>query len=101
MLNLSLCAPGLNLISQTRVLAGIEENSFIALPGKRGTHPPAPKNCSNLEGFDEFYSTDSRVVLLIRLWCVCACSPLFWSQVIFLMSFFGYFNVTSGSFPLV
>ena len=56
-----------------RVLGEVEKNSFIALPGKGGHSRLLPQNtvCPNLGGLDEeFYSSGSRVGLLIRLECV-------------------------------
>ena len=63
------------------VLGEVENNSFIALPGKGGCRRLMPsKLCL---GFgEEFDSNDSRVGLLIRISVFRACSPSIWSQVI-------------------
>ena len=56
-----------------RVLAEVEKDSFIALPGKGGHSGLLPRKtmCLNLGGFDEeFHSNSSRVGLLTRLGCV-------------------------------
>ena len=56
-----------------RVWGEVEKNSFIALPGKRGHSGLLPQKtmCPNPGGFEEeFYSSGSRVGLLIRLECV-------------------------------
>ena len=56
-----------------RVLGEVEMNSFIALPGKGGHSGllPLKTGCPHPGGFDEgFYSSGSRVGLLIRLGCV-------------------------------
>ena len=47
---------------------------------------------------EEFYDCDSRVGLLIRLGCVQGLHSSNWSQVIFLMSFSGSFNLASDVF---
>ena len=67
------------------VLGAIEKNSFIALPGKGGHSGLLPSKIV-------FYSTDSRVGLLIR---VCAGPTLLISGNL-LMSFSGSFNLASG-----
>ena len=56
-----------------RVLDEIEKKNFIALPDKGGHSRllPSKTMCPNPGGFDEeFYSSGSRVGLLIRLGCV-------------------------------
>ena len=72
MLKARLLCTGAVLNLGDRVLGEVEKNSFIALPGKRGTEGTCPKKlCPNLGGFEEeFYSNGSRVGLLIRLGCV-------------------------------
>ena len=53
-----------------RVLGEVEKNSFIALPGKGGHSGLVPSKtvCLNPRGFgEEFYSSGSRVGLLIRV----------------------------------
>ena len=57
-----------------RVLGEVEENSFIALPGRAGHSGllPSKTMCPNLGGFgEEFYSNGSRAGLLVRI-RVCA-----------------------------
>ena len=52
-----------------RVLGKVEKNSFIALPGKAGHSGLTSSKtvCPHLGGFgEEFYSSASRVGLLIR-----------------------------------
>ena len=54
---------------EDRVLGEVENNSFIALPGKGGQSGPMPWKtvCPNLGEFgEEFYSNALRVRLLIR-----------------------------------
>ena len=70
-----------------------EKNIPIALPGIGGLCGllSLKTMCLNTAGFDEeFYNNSTRVGLLVRLGCVRACSPLIWSQVIFIIKFFGH-----------
>ena len=53
-----------------RVFGKVEKGNFIALLGKRGHNRLMPLKtvCLNLGGFgEEFYSSGSRVELLIRM----------------------------------
>ena len=81
-----------------------EKNILIALPGKGGlcglfeNYVSLKTMCLNTAGFDEeFYNNSTRVGLLVRLGCVRACSPLIWSQVIFIFKFFGHIVRHVGS----
>ena len=84
-----------------RVLGEVEKNSFIALPGKGGHSRLLPRKtvCPHLGGFDvEFYSSSSRVGLLIRSGCVQGLLSFTLISGNFLMSFSGPFNLASGGF---
>ena len=64
-----LCTGGISNLGD-RVLGEVEKNSFIALPGKGGHSGLVPSKtvCLNPRGFgEEFYSSGSRVGLLIRV----------------------------------
>ena len=68
MWRLSLCALVPNQISD-RVLGEVEKNSSIALPSEGDTAGCRPQNCvSQPESFgEEFYTSGSRAILLIRI----------------------------------
>ena len=73
MLELPLCTSTKSNLGD-RVLAEVEKNSFIALPGKGGHRGLVPLKtvCPTLGRFGEgFYSNGSRVELLVRIG-VCA-----------------------------
>ena len=81
-----------------RVLGEVEKNSFIALPGKVGHRglPPSKTVCPNPGGFGEkFYSSSSRMGLLIRLGCVPDLHSfnLASGDLLILMSFSGSFKL--------
>ena len=74
----SLCTLVLNWILETG-LGEVRKNSFIALPGKQGHSRLVPSKTVSQPGAglgefsEEFYSSDSRVELLIRIRVCRAC----------------------------
>ena len=92
---------GAKLNLRDRVLGRVGKNSFIALPGKGGHSGLVPLKtaCPIPGGFgEEFYSSGTRVGLLIRLGCVQGLHSfnLVSGDLLILMSFSGSFNLASG-----
>ena len=86
-----------------RVLGEVEENSFIALSGKGGHRGSCSEKSMypNPGGFDEeFYSSGSKVGLLIRLGGVQSLHSfnLISGGLLISMSFSDSFNLASGGF---